>query len=68
MRAGREEGARSAGKRVWEELRDSESGKGRSQELAVLPFLGTRELGEDGGSSRGKRSTPAPPLPCPLTA
>lgn len=26
--------------------------KGRSQELAVLPFLGTQELGKDGESSR----------------
>lgn len=33
----------------------------------MLPFLGTQELGKDGGSSRETRSTPDPPLPCPLT-
>lgn len=33
----------------------------------MLPFLGTQELGKDGGSSRETRSAPGPPLPCPLT-
>lgn len=33
----------------------------------MLPFLGTQELGKDGGSSRETRSSPDPPLACPLT-